>query len=164
MPLSKKEKLFCCLYSELGNITEAAQRAGFNSESAFEQGAQILSKRSAQYLIKRTRDFLRVKEQNEISAALRRMIFTQANDAVRLVMSEDEALSLERMDFFGVSELKKVKGGGVEVKMINRLDAVRLLYEIERDYTAEKKTAGLLLSLKEADCPDLAEKEDDFTG
>ena len=35
---SKKERLFCCYYAKLGNIFEAAVRAGFSPDTALVNG------------------------------------------------------------------------------------------------------------------------------
>ena len=39
---SKKERLFCCYYAKLGNIFEAAVRAGFSPDTALVNGMDIL--------------------------------------------------------------------------------------------------------------------------
>lgn len=45
---SKKERLFCCYYAKLGNIFEAAVRAGFSPDTALVNGMDILKQKKYQ--------------------------------------------------------------------------------------------------------------------
>lgn len=45
----------------------------------------------------------------------------------------------EKGDFFSISEIKRAKGGGTELKLLNKLEALKLLFEIEEN---EKKSSG----------------------
>jgi hypothetical protein len=73
----------------------------------------------------------RVSESALVRAGLERIAFGSANDAAYLVFSEEipEPEKLEKLDLFNVSEIKRVKGGGVEVKLFDRQKAMERLYE-----------------------------------
>lgn len=99
-------------------------------------------------------------QQQDIAAlavdGLRRLAFGTANDAVRLVMAEEQPSpeELARLDLFCVSEIKRQKGA-VEVRFFDRLKALEALLEWsragERDggkteslYAALEKSAAAL--------------------
>ncbi len=152
LTLTAAEKLFCCHYAELGNITEAAAASGFPVDTAYETAAEILSRPSARRLIRSQRSFIREKGIDDIRTALRRIAFGEANDAVRLALCEDDTLPLNRMNFFGISELKKVKGGGIELKFTSRLDALKMLCEIENGEFSKNRADSFLSAFKNVSC------------
>lgn len=89
----------------------------------------------------------------EVSEGLRRLAFGEIKDAVYLLFeNEDTALkSLPSLDLFNVSEIKRVKGGGMEIKFFDRLKALDKLAELvgseDRQsalsfYDALEKSAG----------------------
>lgn len=91
--------------------------------------------------------------QKEISEGLRRLAFGEIQDAVSLLFeSEQEVLQrLPRLDLFNVSEIKRVKGGGMEIKFFDRLKALDKLSQlVENDcskssasfYDALERSAG----------------------
>ena len=96
-----RKKLFCCYFVKLGNIRESALKAGFPPETAMLDGIECM--RSPYY---------------------RKLISKLYSD---LHFSTDAVMSgLER---FNVSEIKKVKGGGVEVKFFDRQKAIEKMFE-----------------------------------
>ena len=54
---------------------------------------------------------------------------------------------IERLDLFNVSEIKRVKGGGVEVRLFDRLKALEKLAELENSCSVRNKAAGLIAAL-----------------
>ena len=117
---------FCGYYSRLGNIREAAVRAGFPPEEALDAGIRILQKRKYQRLIKSIREALSEDIHTQVMCGLRRLASGDCNDAVRLVMQGEElsAEEIMKLDLGNVSELKRVKGGGVEVRLFDRRKAL----------------------------------------
>lgn len=67
--------------------------------------------------------------QKEVSEGLRRLAFGEITDAVSLLfVSEDEIIEkLPCLNLFNVSEIKRVKGGGMEIKFFDRLKALEKL-------------------------------------
>lgn len=148
MGLTQKEQKFCRLYACLSNVEEAARKAGYSHP--FQDGSAILQKEDAIQEIARFRQLLSHPFQEpsvhgESRAALQRMIFGPANDAARLVMEED-GLDLSALDLFSVTEIKKGKGA-VEVKFIDRLEAVRLLCRLEEEEGRQQSAESFLGAL-----------------
>lgn len=154
--LSEKEKLFCCEYMLTQNIREAASRAGYllRPERA---GLKLLMRQEI-------RDFLEKlwrerKEENKRLAQIgyERLAFGSCTDAVQLLFcgeNEREGMAerLEQLDLFQISEIKTVKGGGMEIKFFDRLKALERLELPEKEekegensfYQALEKGAYLL--------------------
>ena len=63
---------------------------------------------------------------------LRRLAFGEIQDAITLLFeSEENILSvLPTLDLFNVSEIKKQKGGGMEIKFFDRIKALEKLREV----------------------------------
>ncbi|MDD6728269.1 MAG: terminase small subunit [Eubacteriales bacterium] len=70
--------------------------------------------------------------QKEVSEGLRRLAFGEITDAVSLLYESDEDIikMLPGLDLFNVSEIKRPKGGGMEIKFFDRLKALEKLREI----------------------------------
>ncbi|MGN0532942.1 MAG: terminase small subunit [Eubacterium sp.] len=70
--------------------------------------------------------------QKEVCEGLRRLAFGEIKDAVALLFESDENIlaSLDSLDLFNVSEIKRPKGGGMEIKFFDRLKALEKLREV----------------------------------
>lgn len=70
--------------------------------------------------------------QNEIIDGLRRLAFGDITDAIILLYeSEDNIINrLPELDLFNISEIKRPKGGGMEIKFFDRLKALDKLREL----------------------------------
>lgn len=68
-----------------------------------------------------------------VKAGLERLAFGEINDAIKLILNEEDISKkeAERLNLFNVSEIKKVKGGGIEIKLFDRQKALEKLWEIE---------------------------------
>ncbi len=135
--MNEKEKLFCQYYLLTGNPREAAARAGYH---LFPErwGLKLLSRPSV-------RDYLdRLSEQRNATDTglygLERIAFGSVADAVRLLLCDPlpQGENLETMDLFMISEIKKPKGGGVEIKFFDRLKAMELLCELKSTHKQEQ--------------------------
>lgn len=100
--------------------------------------------------------------QKEVSEGLRRLAFGEITDAVSLLFeSEDEIIEkLPSLNLFNVSEIKRVKGGGMEIKFFDRLKALEKLGQTvsvndntsaASFYAALEKSAGAKNTITEAD-------------
>lgn len=67
--------------------------------------------------------------QKEVSEGLRRLAFGEIQDAVSLLFESEEGIiaKLPQLDLFNISEIKRVKGGGMEIKFFDRLKALEKL-------------------------------------
>ena len=142
-PLSAKEALFCTYYCLRRNGREAAAKSGYRRP---EHAAQRLLARPCirEYIEKA--DAQTRSEKADVAAGYARLAFGCAADAVRLLRaSDDEDLDLDTMDLFLISEIKKPKNGGMEIKFHDRLRALeRLEALVARD---ESAGAGLFSAI-----------------
>ncbi len=71
------------------------------------------------------------KSINEIvEEGYKKIAFGDISDAVKLAFAEDCPQNLSKLDLFSVSELKRAKGGGLELKFYDRLKALECLSQL----------------------------------
>jgi hypothetical protein len=142
-----KLDLFCCNYVLLGNIEEAAVRAGIPRESALSEGIELLKTNKCRKLIGQLRQLL--SDSGNVTAGLKRLAFGSCTDAVYLIFADElpPVSVIEKLDLFNVSEIKRVKGGGVEVKFFDRLKALEKLFELENAFNDREKAENLIKAL-----------------
>ncbi len=77
--------------------------------------------------------------QEEIRDGLKRLAFGEIQDAVRLLFADEaEVLAkLPEYNLFNISEIKRPKGGGMEIKFFDRIKALEKLREIDGDENPE---------------------------
>lgn len=145
--LNKKElcNLFCCNYARLGDVYEAALRSGFPQEMALADGIGIINQTKYRRLISNMMQ-KSISPKQIVMTGLERLAFGRANDAALLVFSEDVPTlqQLNSLDLFNVSEMKKVKGGGVEIKLFDRQKAMERIYEYASEENASSNAANLI--------------------
>lgn len=88
-------------------------------------------------------------EKDSVKERLKHLAFGSCNDAVVLAFAEElpPKSVIEKLDLFNVSEIKRVKGGGVEIKLFDRLKALEKLYEIENSSENHDKAAEIINAL-----------------
>lgn len=71
----------------------------------------------------------------EVCEGLRRLAFGDIRDAVTLLYEPEENIisKLPELDLFNISEIKRVKGGGMEIKFFDRLKALDKLREMVQE-------------------------------
>lgn len=68
------------------------------------------------------------KFRRKIRRGYERLAFGGIADAVRLILAEEpELTSLGKMDLYNIAEIKRPKGGGMEIKFFDRLKALQCL-------------------------------------
>lgn len=141
---------FCCNYVMLGSVEEAAEKAGFPRETALAEGIALLRTQECRELIAQLRELL--SDSGSVAAGLKRLAFGSCSDAVYLVFADElpPAGVIEKLDLFNVSEIKRVKGGGVEIKLFDRLKALEKLFELENAFSDRDKAASLINALNSA--------------
>lgn len=91
-----------------------------------------------------------------VTAGLRRLAFGNCSDAVYLVFADEmpPAETIKKLDLFNISEIKRVKGGGVEIKFFDRQKALEKLFEFENTLTGRADASSLIkaLTLSEDPC------------
>lgn len=158
MKRNTKSKLnpFCCNYVLLGSIEEAAVRIGIPRENALSEGVELLKTDECQQLISQLRQIL--SDSGNVTAGLKRLAFGNCSDAIYLVFADElpPASVIEKLDLFNVSEIKRVKGGGVEVKFFDRLKALEKLFELENAFSGRDKEESLIQALSaNVECEDI---------
>ncbi len=70
-----------------------------------------------------------------VETMLSKLAFGSVSDAVSLLfMGEEEALQrLPKLNLYSVSEIKRPKGGGMEIKFFDRIKACEKLRELSSD-------------------------------
>ena len=125
--LTKKELLFCHCFALYANAREAASKSGYASPER--AGMKLMAKKEIQEEIGRLS--LQKAEKNEIICGLKRLAFGSVADCLKLILSDpEEKFDIEGMDFFNISEIKKPKGGGLEIKFFDRFKALEKLSTI----------------------------------
>lgn len=125
--LTDKEVLFCTYYCIDRNGREAAAKSGYVFP---ERTAVKLLRRKD--IISQIRKIDKKRSGGEISVAAgyRRLAFGCVADAVSLLFDEQlNKEKIEGMDLFNVSEIKRQKGGAIEIKFFDRLKALEKLEE-----------------------------------
>ena len=119
---------FCIELFACGSPREAARRAGIDESAGIKLSlTRRVQKRLAGYYKSRELTLYRARE------GLERLAFGRINDAVELALSGDEEnfSRFDGADLFAVSEIKRVKGGGVEIKFFDRLKAIEQLVALD---------------------------------
>lgn len=135
-PLGERELLFCAYYSNTHSAREAAARAGYRRKPEL-NGLRLLEKGSVRREIER----LEQERQTalEVREGYRRLAFGPVTDAIRLLFLEEAPSpgQLEEMDLFPISEIKRPRAGGVEIKFFDRLKALEKLAQMEEQTTRD---------------------------
>mgnify|MGYP003292202735 FL=1 len=147
----KRRYNFCCWYAVLGSAEEAALKAGFPKASAFTDAAECLKDSECRKLIAEMRCCF--SDTSSVRAGLRRLAFGSCKDAVTLAFADELPPPdvIGNLDLFNVSEIKRVKGGGVEIKLFDRLKALEKLYELEMAQDGRNTAASLIEALSAAE-------------
>ncbi len=124
-------KSFAQMFVRTRNGAEAAVRLGASPNEAKHIEAQMLSSPTVKQHIKAL-DHEDEQTLCYVKTGLSRLAFGSVNDAAALVfddeLTEDKIM---RADLFNVSEIKRVKGGGVEIKFFDRQKALEKLVELD---------------------------------
>ena len=76
-------------------------------------------------------DKQREATQKDISIGYQRLAFGCISDAVKLLFSDEiSPEEIEKMDLFSISEIKRKKGGDIEIKFFDRLKALEKLTDM----------------------------------
>ena len=71
------------------------------------------------------------KVRRRIRRGYEKLAFGGIADAVRLLFTEEPDLAaLGKMDLYNIAEIKRPKGGGMEIKFFDRLKALQCLEEM----------------------------------
>ncbi len=136
--LNEKEKLFCRYYAEHRTPREAAALAGYKNPE--KSGRQLTSQsRILDYSKKLSTLPPRMQE---VADGLRRIAFGNITDVIKLVTAENIGdIDPEGLDLIMISELKMPRGGGIEVKLQDRVKALERLQQIAANTAEESQSS-----------------------
>lgn len=128
--MTDKERLFCFYYAEDGDARGCAARAGF-VVAPRRSAARLLAREEIRNEISRLEKEKRATS-SEVEKGLRRLAFGSVADALKLMLCEEtvSAEEIEKLDLFNVSDIKRPKGGGLEIKFFDRLKALERLEKL----------------------------------
>lgn len=74
------------------------------------------------------------KSKRKIIRGYDKLAFGGVSDAVRLMFCDDpNLLEIRKMDLFNVAEIKRPKGGGMEIKFFDRIKALQCLEQLSEE-------------------------------
>lgn len=128
--LNEKERLFCSYYADSGDSRGCAARAGYLI-SPGRSAAKLLAREEIRNEIARLEKERRPAV-SQVEKGLHRLAFGSVADALKLMLCEDSMApeEIEKLDLFNVSDIKRPKGGGLEIKFFDRLKALEKLSQL----------------------------------
>ena len=124
-PLSPKEENFCRFFVASREPRASAARAGYSVHPEIKRRiTKLENERDAKLA--------------EVTEGYRRLAFGSVADAVKLILSDElpDGSEIEKLDLTMVSDIKRPKGGGLEVKFFDRLKALDRLCELSNAASA----------------------------
>ncbi len=150
--LTDRQDLFCRCYLQIQNPREAALRAGFSPEEAEAEGLRLLGTPRVRRHLAKLRRLGGHPEERAALAGLRRLAFSPVGDCLRLLLfyPDLEEAQVQALDLFMLSEVKKTKDGGMEMKFFDRMKALEKLLELEDGAQGNDGLAALYKALENA--------------
>ena len=137
--LTAREREFCLLFMQTGDAAVSARRAGFRNPGADGEGLLCDEKICAE--LERLADYRARLLRAMAVIGYRRLAFGSTSDAASLMFEENPSReTLENMDLFLVSEIKRPKDGAMEIKFFDRVKALEKLETL----SMEREGAGSL--------------------
>ena len=134
--LTSREKLFCAFFNAGRNGAEAAAKSGFRFPS--KAAAKLLQRKDVLKELERLQK-MRQSVSDDVIGGYRRLAFGCSADAIGLLFDEEITREkLDGMDLFNISEIKRQKGGALEIRFFDRLKAIDRLNELESAKPAER--------------------------
>lgn len=153
-------RAFAKMFVRTRNGSETAVRLGAEPEEAKQIEADFLASSAVRREIRKL-DKEDMQTLCYVKTGLSRLAFGSINEAAALVFVEE--LSREdilKADLFNVSEIRRVKGGGVEMKFFDRQKALEKLVELDPELKEVSAAQEFLNAVYggSADIGDLAEE------
>ena len=128
--LNQREKLFCCYFANTQSVELSAKKAGYR-KNPFIKGQQLLLREDVVDEIKNL-----MVARKELYASLaysgyQRLAFSSVSDAVSLLyMDSPDKKTLENMDLYMISEIRKPRDGAMEIKFFDRIKSLEKLTQL----------------------------------
>lgn len=137
-------KEFALSFFKYRNAEEAAIHAGVNPLRAKTDGIKLRFDRRVRRQLQALQK-VAAAEECDVRSGLERLAYGRINDAAALAFCEEVTPHmLAQADLFNVSEIKRVKGGGVEIKFFDRQKALEKLDELNAQQKADSKAKNLV--------------------
>lgn len=77
----------------------------------------------------------KTKKGKDVYSGFEKLAFGRITDAIRLLYSDNapDADEIDLMDLFNISEIKRAKGGGMEIKFFDRLKALEKMHILNEE-------------------------------
>ena len=127
--MTSKEKLFCIYFASGRSPSEAAAKSGFRfGERA---GLKLLKREEIRNEIRRCIQ-QRNDEKQDVSEGYYRLAFGCSGDGIKLLFKDEVTEEeIDSMDLFNISEIKRKKGGDIEIKFFDRIKALERLGDLD---------------------------------
>ena len=149
-------KAFARLFVRLRCGSETAAKLGVPAADAKAEGARLLGDPRVRREIKK----LDKDDQQTLAyvkTGLSRLAFGQVNDVVALVFADQPSPGqIAQADLFNLSEIKRVKGGGVEVKFFDRQKALEKLFELDPELREQSKADQFISAMTQSSQGDIS--------
>lgn len=151
--MTLKEKLFCKYYAKIQNHKEAAIKTGYKPDIADKTGVNLLARKNIKTTIN---NIINEDKQTDLIQksiiGLERLAFGSITDPIKLLFCESakDIENLPEMDLFNISEIKKVKGGGFEIKFFDRIKALEKITEIAKSICNNSNTSDFFDAIKQS--------------
>ena len=88
------------------------------------------------------------ENQTKLVEGLERLAFGNVTDAIKLLFCDElNTRILNKLDLFNISEIKRPKGGGIEIKFYARLKELQCLQELYNGQSSD--TSGFYRALEQ---------------
>lgn len=131
--MTKREERFCCYYSSNGNVRMSAVMAGY-ANNPEQEGQQLLMRNDISIKVKEYRNMRLNDLQFMALLGYERLAFGSIADCIQLLyMEKPDVKTLEGMDLYMISEIKRPKDGAMEIKFFDRIKALEKLSEAQQN-------------------------------
>lgn len=131
--MTKREERFCCYYSSNGNVRMSAVMAGYTNNPE-RIGQELLMRNDISVKVKEYRNMRLNDLQFMALLGYERLAFGSIADCIQLLyMEKPDVKTLEGMDLYMISEIKRPKDGAMEIKFFDRIKALEKLSEAQRN-------------------------------
>ena len=128
--LSKKQRIFCYYFVETGNPEKAFDIA--NMKNSVENIPKLMLDESIRSEIKRIYEYKKQNLSMKAEIGYERLAFGEIFDCIKLIFLKDiENYEIENMNFFNISEIKRLKDGTMEIKFFDRMKALEKVEQTE---------------------------------
>ncbi|MBQ8539001.1 MAG: terminase small subunit [Ruminococcus sp.] len=143
--LKNKEIIFCYYFANTQSVELSAIKAGYR-KNPLVTGQGLLYREDIKAKIKELMNSQKELYSSLATAGYQRLAFSSVSDAVSLLfMDSPDKKTLENMDLYMVSEIRKPRDGAMEIKFFDRIKALEKLCQLSSG--DESKNMGLLSAL-----------------